>query len=168
MITTSQLLPPLKALLEGMTWNEEPLFQKVEYFTHTNLPRALNELRIFKHRVALIIPDMDDYRPRRSGRTLYMEPIRKIYLVFADRDYGRRQDAATGDADTPGVIAMKDQVEDLVAGHDLGLRGVVVMPRDGETMTIQSDEDRAQLTGREAWLMNLEIEIPEVAKPLKF
>src|SRR5688572_21331605 len=108
-IPTLELLDKVKTLLAALeTAPGVKLFDKVEFFAHADIVAALEDLRIFKQKVCLIVPSGDSYENAEAGTDLRSEVQREFVLLFADRDYGKRQDASTGDATRKGVIYMKD------------------------------------------------------------
>ncbi|HEY1170234.1 MAG TPA: hypothetical protein VGH19_02585 [Verrucomicrobiae bacterium] len=157
-IDTLAVLAKLKTRLAALELEAgTPLFDKVEYYSSTDLLKALQELRLFKNRVCLIVPGDDDFVNDVSGRSLNTVLERHVFLLLADRDYGRRQSAATGDENTPGVIAMKDRVVSELTGKNLDSRQVLVKPVNGTPLLIQGPK-REEAAGREAWNIELVVE----------
>ncbi|MCD6050545.1 MAG: hypothetical protein K0Q55_1948 [Verrucomicrobia bacterium] len=157
-IDTLTVLAKLKTRLVALEIEPgTPLFDKVEYYSSTDLLKALQELRVFKNRVCLIVPGDDDFFNEVSGRSLTTVVERHVFLLLADRDYGRRQAAATGDENTPGVIAMKDHVVADLTGKNLDSRMVLVKPVNGTPLLIQGPK-REEAAGREAWNLELAVE----------
>ncbi len=159
---TLTVLAKLKTRLAALELTAgTPLFDKVEYYSSTDLLKALQELRVFKNRVCLIVPGDDDFMNEVSGRTLNTVVERHVFLLLADRDYGRRQAAATGDENTQGVIAMKDKVVSDLTGKNLDSRQVLVKPVNGTPLLIQGPK-REEAAGREAWNLELVVECGQV------
>jgi hypothetical protein len=159
---TLTILEKLKTRLAALELEPgTPLFDKVEYYSSTDLLRALAELRVFKNRVCFIVPGDDDFFNEVSGRSLNTVVERHVFLLLADRDYGRRQSAATGDENTPGVVAMKDRVVSELTGRNLDLRQVLVKPVNGTPLLIQGPK-REEAAGREAWNLELVVECGQV------
>lgn len=157
-IDTLTILAKLKTRLAALELEAgTPLFDKVEYYSSTDLLKALQELRVFKNRVCFIVPGDDDFVNEVSGRSLNTVVERHVFLLLADRDYGRRQAAATGDENTPGVVAMKDRVVSELTGRNLDSRHVLVKPVNGTPLLIQGPK-REEATGREAWNLELVVE----------
>lgn len=152
-IPTLELLAKVKTRLAAL--NSAPatlLFEKVEFYAHSDLVAALEDLRIFKQRVCLIVPSADSYESQNSGTEIQTEADREFVLLFADRDYGRRQDASSGDAQRVGVIGMKDIIEgDLLGANlDYNPRLLRLRPVAGEPVLLTSAE-KDRVSGREAW-----------------
>lgn len=157
-IDTLTILAKLKTRLVALESEPgTPLFDKVEYYSSTDLLRALAELRVFKNRVCFIVPGDDDFLNEVSGRSLNTVVERHVFLLLADRDYGRRQSAATGDDSTTGVVAMKDRVANELTGKNLDTRQVLVRPVNGTPLLIQGPK-REEAAGREAWNLELVVE----------
>lgn len=158
--TTTTILPLLKALLEALTLTPPtPLFEKVEVFSMINLLQALEDLRVFKNRVCLVIPGDDAFENEVAGRELRTPTYRSFHLLMADRNYGARQRASTGSVEStnPGVIVMKEKVEDALVGINFGLLGARVRPIHGEPFALQ-DDDRDAAAGRECWKFEISVE----------
>lgn len=161
-IDTITILGKLKTRLAALELVPgTPLFDKVEYYSSTDLLKALEELRLFKNRICLIVPGDDDFGNEVSGRTMTTEVARHIHILMADRDYGRRQSAATGDANTPGVVKIKDQVVDDLVGKNLDSRFCLVKPVESGPVLIQGPR-REDAAGREAWTLELAIDCGQV------
>ncbi len=157
-IDTLTILAKLKTRLAALELTAgTPLFDKVEYYSSTDLLRALAELRVFKNRVCFIVPGDDDFLNEVSGRSMSTVVERHVFLLLADRDYGRRQSAATGDDNTTGVVAMKDRVANELTGKNLDSRQVLVRPVNGTPLLIQGPK-REEAAGREAWNLELVVE----------
>lgn len=165
----SNLLPALKERLAALQWRrdgqpDQNLFETVEFCSHTDLVRALEQLHLNKNRVALIVPQDDDYLPANveevQGRALELRVERQVFILMSDRDMGRRQDASTGDESKPGVLLMNELVVNDLMGSTLGIRGVRAKPRHGGPFTLQ-DKARKEQPGREAWNLELLIESGE-------
>ena len=158
-IPTIDIMAALKTFLaaivltpaEGET-PEVKLFDKVEFYTMPNLVKALEDLRIFKQRVCLIVPSGDEFDNEVEGRQLTSDADYEFVLLMADRDYGRRQDASTGDDKRPGVIRIKDIVIKELLGENLGFapRRLNFRPIDGGPVLL-SEKQREEASGREAW-----------------
>jgi hypothetical protein len=154
-ISTLELLGRVKARLVAMEASAGvPLFDKVEFYAQPNIVKALEELRLFKQKICLIVPSGDDYESEFAGVDVRSEVTREFVLLFSDRDYGKRQDASTGDEKRVGVIAMKDAIEENLLGQNLDYnpRMIRLRPMTGEAVLL-SDKDKDRLTGREAWSM---------------
>ena len=139
-------------LADGTT----PAFAKVVYYDKPDLLRALQELRVFDNRLCLIVPDGDRYENTTDGRVINGIVHRSIILLLADRQPAVRQAASTGDAQTPGVIALNEIVVGALYGSDLGLASVRVLPEHATPVQI-SDANRRDLPGREAWSLDLTV-----------
>ena len=158
-IPTLDLLSALKIRLAALELSPGvKAFEQVEYYSQPRLIQALQDLRLFKNRVCLIVPDDDVYEHSLEGRVLDTHCLRSVILLFADRDVGRRQDASTGDpSGTPGVIKLNQLVVDDLLGHSLGFDEGRVRPDVGGPILIEG-KDREHSTGREAWHLDLTIE----------
>lgn len=157
-VSTSEILTALKAKIVALQLTDmSAAFEKVAVYSKPNLAQALQDLLIFEDRVCLIIPDGDDYQNEDSGRILISKCTRRVVLLLADRDYGDRQAASTGDGDNPGVIELDRLVVNSLIGDNLGLARVRVKCDVSEPFTISAKE-RDQLSGREAWHLDLAVE----------
>lgn len=155
---TLSILAALKHRMEFLELEDgRRAFEVVAYYSAPDLIRALQELRIHKNRVCLIIPDSDEYENEVSGRVLFTRCFRRVLILLADRDFGRRQDAATGDGTNPGVILLDNLVISDLLGQTLGFDGVRVEPVFAQPVLITGKE-RDETTGREAWQIELMIE----------
>ncbi len=169
------LLPALKTRIAALQWHRQDqpdvsLFETVEYCSHTNLVAALEQLHLNKNRIALIVPQDDDYLPANQdevqGRALELRVERLVFILMSDRDMGRRQDASTGDESKPGVLLMKELVVNDLMGQTLGVPGVRVKPRHGSPLILQ-DKARKDQPGREAWNLELLIESGEAVTTVR-
>ena len=159
-IPTYTLLDSLKTFLADLelapATDEQPAvkFDRVEMYSALDLVQALEDLRIFKNRVCLIVPSSDDSENVSEGTELRSSLVRTFEIIVADRDYGRRQNASTGDADTLGVIRIKDIVHEKLWGSNLGLepRRLNFRLIGGEAIVL-TQKQRETLSGREAWQM---------------
>jgi hypothetical protein len=154
-IPTLELLGKVKTLLAALeTAPGTKLFEKVEYYSAADLVSALEELRIFKQRVCVIVPSANQYESEMSGTENHLKCWREFVLIFSDRDYGRRQDASTGDAERVGVVAMNDFIEENLAGQNLGYkpRLLNMHPLDGEAVALTKAQKEI-LSGRSVWSM---------------
>lgn len=154
-IPTLELLAKVKTRLAALT--SAPgvlLFDKVEFYAHINIVSALEDLRIFKQRVCLIVPSGDSYESENAGTDLRTVAYRDFVLLFADRDYGRRQDASSGDAQRVGVVGITNIIESdlLGANLDYAPRLIHLHPVEGSPVLLTS-QDKDRLNGREAWTM---------------
>ncbi len=159
MTSTLDILNALKTKLTALQITSGvAAFDRVEFFSQPNLIVALQELRIFKKRVCLIVPDGDQYEHEHAGRVLVSKTVKRVILLLADQGYGKRQSAETGDSDTYGVIALDKAVIDLLIGQNLGFGpSVLVRPTFSQPVLIEG-ETRDQLSGREAWHIDLDID----------
>lgn len=160
MIAALDILTALKTALSAVTLpsSSDAAFDRVEYFSQPNLMTALQELRIFKKRVCLIVPDGDQYEHEYQGKVLVSRVVRRVILLLADQDYAVRQSAETGSSGTYGVISLDQRVIAALIGQNLGLGpSVLVRPTFSQPVLIAGNE-RDTLSGREAWHIDLDID----------
>jgi hypothetical protein len=156
-VPTLAVLDALKLRLSALEIENGVLaFEKVETYPQPRLIQALQELRIFTNRVCLIIPDGDLYQNELRGRNLITRCLRRVILLLADRDFGRRRNASTGDENTFGVLRLGDAAIDSLTGESLDLANVRVRPALSQPLLI-AGKDRDESIGREAWMIHLEI-----------
>lgn len=161
-ISTLAIMQAMKTFLAALPLvdgaPDVKLFDKVEFYSMPNLVKGLEELRLFKKRICLIIPSGDDFENELQGGDLHCEATYDFELLIADRNYGKRQDAATGDDvgpnTNPGVVAMKDIVVEKLFGQSLGFlpRRLNLRPVGGQALLLTAKE-RDDASGREAWQM---------------
>jgi hypothetical protein len=157
MLTTLELLAALKTRLSALTVGStsEPLFERIEYYSEPDLLRALQEIRVFKKRVCILIPAGDTFETETAGNssTLAIKIEREVVILLGDRDVTKPQEASTGGDGNPGVVAMKDQVFDALVNHDLSLGqyNLFLRPTDSQPLTIA---DETEAPGRRAWQMS--------------
>jgi hypothetical protein len=154
-IGTVTLMAALKTLIAAL--ESAPgvkMFERVDYFATPNLVEALQQLKIAKSRICLIVPSANNYDTKIAGREVQTETIREFILLLADRDFGKRQNALTGGTNSPGVVAMNDLLEDRLLGQNLNQAPIPIKLRPSTSEVFQllgNDED--QTTGRIAWQM---------------
>ena len=158
---TNTALDKLVADLQAIEWTPlsgpvQSAFNKVSLFDMSNLAVALRELMTFVGRVCFVVHDSERFENSRpgSGRELRTRQTRSITLLISDKQIANRQIALFGDATNPGALALKDLVLDSIVG--LLVPGVFVQPEHGEQM-ILSEKARAELTGRVAFALGLQI-----------
>ena len=156
---TNTALTALADKLTALQWTPEGgpaqnAFAKVALFDMTNLAVALRELMSYADRVCLIVHDSERFENEHKNRELRTRQRRDVQLLIADRQIANRQAALSGDNKTPGVLALKDIVLGAVVGPLVP--GVFIQPEHGEQM-ILSEKARAELTGRVAFVLGLQI-----------
>lgn len=158
-IATLSILDALKAHLTALEISAGvAAFQAVEYYSQPRLIQALQDLRVHKNRVCLIVPDDEVFENELSGRILITRRTKQVIILLADRQVGRRQDASTGnDSGTYGVETLGFCAMDELTGLSLGLAGCRIRPTSAGPVTIEGT-DREKATGREAWRIELDIE----------
>ncbi len=155
-IPTLDLLAAVKAAIEAIEVSPGvELFETVEFFSEPDLLKALDQLRLAKSSICLIVPDSDRYETTKAGRENRTEVFRQFFLLMTDRHFGRAQSGSTGDGSHQGVVAKKDRVEDQLCGVNLNFvpRLIRAHPVSGQSFQIALD----QSAGRKAWQMTWEL-----------
>lgn len=149
-------LKALRARLESVKWNGEQAFAAIYEFDIQDLHTALRELCAAHARVALIIYSGEDFDWSVRGQHLHLDRHqREITVLVADRNYGDRQKAFTGDGTkTPGVYTLGHMAINALTG--MILPGGLCMPVSGSVAVIQG-ADRADLEGRGAYITNFHV-----------
>ncbi len=131
------------------------VFEKVAFYSEPDLVKAIEELRLVKSSLCLIVPDADRYEMTKAGREMRTEVLREVVVLMADRHFGNPQAGATGDATHLGVVAKKDILEDKLTGLNLGFqpRLIRLHPVSGQSFQIALDKGG----GRKAWQMTFEV-----------
>lgn len=153
MISTLDLLAALKARLSALTLESgDRLFERVEFFAEADLLGALQELRLFKKRICLVVPAGDAFQTEPTSTHLQVGIVREVVVLLGDRDVARPQEASTGGPGNPGVVAMKDQVFEALINHRLGFerRFLRLSCTESQPLTITDATDQP---GRRAWQM---------------
>jgi coenzyme F420-reducing hydrogenase delta subunit len=158
-VDTKTILDALKTQLESIllpgTSSGEKLFERVDFHENKKLREALKDLTIIKQRVAIIVPEGDDYKNIKEGRTIRSERSTSFVILVADRAWTKGgYDAVFGGTNNVGVLAMKDLVvKDLVASCQLGLPYVILQPVEGAQIEI-ADADVKDSPGRECYVLS--------------
>jgi hypothetical protein len=126
-------------------------FTTVEIYGREDIWKALEDLRVQDDRALFLVPGGDSHNTGRSGNIVASKRESDVHLLFVDRDYNLEQAELIGGAEAPGVIALKDIVIPSLFGQSLGIRGVCLLPTDGEPMALFDPEDKNQTTYRAAW-----------------
>jgi hypothetical protein len=159
LITTLGILNAIKAVVVALPISADvpavKMFETVQFFTEPDLVAALAQLRIVQNRVCLIIPSADRYEPTRAGREIRIEALREVTFLFADRHFGQPNLGSIGDDQRPGVLTMKDTLEEMLIGNNLGLKPRLLRmhPLHGEALNIALEQSQQ----RKAWLMSWEV-----------
>lgn len=127
------------------------VFTRVAAYRNENLIQALEDLYAFgDDRVCLIVPSGDHYDNSTSGTNNYVARTTEFVLLIADRDFSKEQAELTGNAETPGVIALKDLVVAALTGSNLNLPGIALLPTSGDPLRL-TDKEREDAPGRDCW-----------------
>lgn len=157
LVSWTSLMTALKSKLEGLEISAGvPAFESVTPYKEANLIKALQDLRVYRSRVCLIIPAGSDYQSQILGRVMVTQCLRSVILLISDRDFAQPNAAALGDANTRGVLALSEVVIDQLTGNSLGLDGVRIRPI-GEDPVVITEKERPQAPGRADWQIELEI-----------
>ena len=150
----------LKTALEALRLNQVEGFETeidavtafaaVRIYAHEGISAAIADTRTYGDRLAFIVPTERRFENALEGRTLKSRQHVGCVLLLADRVYGNRPAATTGNDKTPGIIALSEMVASQLSGVDLGLSGVCLLPGDGQPFTLSKD-DQDDLPGREVW-----------------
>lgn len=157
MSPTLQILEALRERLLSVPLPDHPaavrVFEAVEIFHKKSLREAITRLYKFKEgRLGILVwTDRDFVSDPTHPSLIRLTQEWGLSLLLTDRDFGSRQRASSGDADTVGVVAMQDAVlhpETGVIGEDLGFEGHALIPESCEAFDLQDDEKK--LPGRAA------------------
>ncbi|HVY69676.1 MAG TPA: hypothetical protein VHH73_07080 [Verrucomicrobiae bacterium] len=157
-IPSSDLLAALKPRLAELTlpapFVSAPAFDKVEIFREADVPKAMQELRLFASRLCLLVPDGNEYEPGVEGRVLLTRCHRKLVILLADKQPARPQEASTGSATTPGALLLAELVEDTLTA-----RPVIAEPAYCEILSAEpaTITDENSQPGRVAWIIEARI-----------
>lgn len=124
MKTTVQTVDAIVTALEAATWtptggSPETAFEAVHRFDVSDKARAMQTLLISDARVALVIYMSEDWDPQNtedSGQ-LVLRRTQNILVLVSDRNKGRRDTAAFGDAHNPGALGLKDVAVQTLSGN---------------------------------------------------
>lgn len=166
LINPRTILTAVKTALEAIRLPVDPFgadvaaFQAVKFFDYEDLTVGLQELLVFKDRVAFIILD-DIFHARQSGgRVIKVERKMNLTVLMADRNWAKRETALMGSepdaaTKTPGVILLGHLVIEALF-NEVG--GVAIVPEDGEIFKLVKQE-RDNATGRLAWSQQFEMSL---------
>jgi hypothetical protein len=165
-IPTLTLLQAVRAAVAAITLPAPfsgAAFAETRLYAHENLTQALRDLLVFEDRVCLIIPTAARHENTESGRFLQCRRETEFALLVCDRVYGGQFDAeaALGNADTPGMIALAELTIGALAGQSLDLPSVCLKPGAGEPFRLTSAE-RDEAPGRECWAQTFTTSAGEV------
>lgn len=156
LVPTLDVLGALQSVLEGLElpapFAGQKAFATVHAYAHENLKAALDDLLIFDDRACLIVPTGTKHTNERDGRVLTSRQETEFVLLITDRVYGGQfeAEAALGNSETPGMIALADLVVAKLAGQSLGLPLVCLQPIGGQPLRY-SNKERSEMEGRECW-----------------
>jgi hypothetical protein len=139
-------------------------FQAVrQYDLQGELVKALEELLVFKDRVAFILLDSVGYENELEGGILLSHRQLSLTVLCADRNWGSRQKALKGDATTPGVQLLQELIIEELCGEIS--EGAVIEPGQGQLFSL-SGKDRDNAAGRLAWSQEFNIHANSPASPV--
>ncbi len=135
--------------LPAEVFDSATAFQAVkQYDLQGELRKALEDLLVFKDRVAFILLDQVTYDNQRDGRVLTTARTVSVTVLCADRNWGNRQIALKGNAATPGVQLLQELLIDALFGELI--EGTSVEPNLGQLFALMGKE-RDNNSGRLAW-----------------
>ena len=111
---------------------------------------AIEQARAYEDRLAFVVPTGRTFENEAPGRQLNSKQTLQCVLLLADRVFGDRPAATTGNEEAPGIIALGELVVAQLTGADLDLMGVCLQPGDGQPFTLDT-EAAEELSGREVW-----------------
>lgn len=121
------------------------LFDEVKVYDFEDLGKAIEELFLFKHRIAVLLLEDAPHESNILGRVLFVRRIVNLTILLADRNWSNRQVAMMGNEETPGAIQLAHLLVEGLAGEQSG--GIIVAPGQGDLMAIE----RNNAPGRIAW-----------------
>jgi hypothetical protein len=151
-ISTLDLLTKLKTFLAALELSPGvKLFERTEIYENADLVKAIQDLKISRDRICIIIPSSNEYATNFAGEQVQSEAKRQFILLMADRVAGSSQGGLLGTATKPGVVKMSDMVEDALTGNNLGCMPVRIKMHalSGEPFSLAA-EDRSN---RSCWQM---------------
>lgn len=157
MSITLEIMKALEARIKALPLRdhatERLAFNKVELFHKKSLTAAIKKLFMFgDDRIAIVVwTDRDFEEDKAHPQLIRFTQDWSFTVLIADRDYGSRQAASTGDDNTVGVVALQDALldpENELIGSDLGFPDHVLVPVSAEAFDLNNDEKK--LPGRAA------------------
>ena len=156
-------LNALEAAIVALQWEGSAAFQRVELFDITNLELAVKSLLAFEKRLCIIVHDSESFENFIEGSRLTSRQSRRVLLIIGDQVIGDRQVALLGDANTPGILKLKDLVLNGLFGA-LSTH-IYAEPLSGEVMQIIGDGDDP-MPGRVTWIADWQLSCPPVSVTL--
>jgi|GEM_PF-4459866 len=162
----NDILAAVRTLLLTLTVpaSSDPLFTSdgVKVFSQANLQAAFEELLVFEERACFLVTTGEEFVNQRSGNVVTSKKTVSLSLLICDQNYGERMAAFTGDSETVGVSPMSEIIVAALFGKTLtSLPFAVVLPLSGDSFYLsnvqRSNEERAELAGRECWSQEFEI-----------
>lgn len=122
---TLQTIELIRARLNAILWQGNPLFERVLLYDAVDWERAARELYAWSGRMAAVVVRGATFDTQASGTRLYVHRLLQCTCIMTTRTFADRQQAVF-DPDAPGLLPMLDAVAAAVPG-DLG-NGVVAVP----------------------------------------
>ncbi len=148
----SQAAPTAEALLSSKPADPK-LFEQVQFHANKNFAQALQDMRVIRDRLALIVPLGDDYDTSFPGSVMKSARTTEFMIMIADKDMSDSGQLSPS-RNTPGILAMKDLTVHLLTKDPfaIGPRAVVIEPVAGAIVALEwKDEKNAPTVGRECW-----------------
>lgn len=158
---TKELLDAIVAKVKAIklkAGSSEPAFTRAELYSSTNVADAIEELLAASERLATVVYGGERWTREYEGTELTCKRVHDFSVVITDEYIGDSVIALYGDANFPGVLALKDLIPDALTGLLLeNPKGVAAAPTGGDSVKIvKSEKDKAP-RGRWAYALDFEI-----------
>lgn len=151
--TTREILEGVRQAMAGLqTAGGAPLFELVSLYQSESLTAALGDLIVAgRGRLCLVVPGEETWASEVRGSVLLATRELSFATIIADRDYAAKpgSEAVFGDL---GILVVKDQVVSALAGANVGLEGVTLIPEAGGAIEVRREDSDAP--GRAGWILN--------------